>query len=356
MSAGWANESTPSRQEAIEATAAVWLSLRDRGMTPSETEAFVRWLQESSDHAAAFESLNEAWEEFDRLSVLPKPGTAQDGNLLAPRYRRRLARLPMASLAAAAVFALLCVGMWQLRGRRHFAETEVGAVQSVDLPDGSVAQLNTDSAIDVDMAGSERRVRVVRGEVDFTVHHDATHPFVVSVGGVEVRDIGTAFDVRQAAGRVEVIVTEGRVQLRHVAERRTLLTSPGAPGAPTSLVAGEKAVIPTAQGSLAPAPVQVSPISSDEIHRALAWQERRLEFDATPLGQVAAEFNRYNRVHLVVADPRLAARPFSGTFRADGYEALVALLRDDFDVSVVRVGDEIRLASKPGVVGFHPRR
>jgi len=59
----------------------------------------------------------------------------------------------------AAAFAVVCLSLWSLRSPHHFAETAVGAFQRVDLPDGSVAQLNTDSSIDADMSGAERRLR-----------------------------------------------------------------------------------------------------------------------------------------------------------------------------------------------------
>ena len=46
-----------SSREAIEATAAAWLSLRDRGLSSVETAEFVRWLQLDPRHAALEASL-----------------------------------------------------------------------------------------------------------------------------------------------------------------------------------------------------------------------------------------------------------------------------------------------------------
>ena len=71
-------------REAIEATAGVWLSLRDRGMTSRETEAFVRWLQENSEHAAMFASLERTWQQFDQLSSVVAPGAVANPDTLAP--------------------------------------------------------------------------------------------------------------------------------------------------------------------------------------------------------------------------------------------------------------------------------
>jgi hypothetical protein len=75
------------------------------------------------------------------------------------------------------------------------------------------------------------------------------------------------------------------------------------------LAAGERAVIclgPISGKKLRPVPV--AEMLPAEIERALAWQERRLEFVAAPLAEILAEFNRHNRAKLSVVDPVLAGR------------------------------------------------
>ncbi len=50
-------------------------------------------------------------------------------------------------------------------------------------------------------------MKLEAGEAHFAVAPDAARPFVVRVGGVAVRAVGTAFNVRYAAdGAVEVTV------------------------------------------------------------------------------------------------------------------------------------------------------
>ena len=54
------------------------------------------------------------------------------------------------------------------------------------------------------------------------------------------------------------------------------------------------------------------------------WLQHQIVFEHRPLGEVAAEFNRYARTPLEVEDARLAALPISGSFDADDMEAFVA--------------------------------
>jgi transmembrane sensor len=68
-----------------------------------------------------------------------------------------------------------------------------------------------------------------------------------------------------------------------------------------------------------------------------------LKFEAVPLSEIVAEFNRYNRHQLVITDPDLAKQKFGGTFRPDGYNTLVHLLEQSFDVVADRHGDIITL-------------
>jgi transmembrane sensor len=331
----------------IEAAAAAWLSLRDRGMNADETAEFVRWLQQDAQHAAVFAELDRTWKDFDRLAAVPAADAAEpDGDLLAPRARpRRHRTLAWTSLGAAAAAAIVLLTATFVHMPRHTAETAVGAFQKLDLPDGSVAQLNTDSAIDMTFTAAERRVRVVRGEVYFSVSKDPARPFIVTAGPVAVRAVGTAFNVRQRVTAVEVLVTEGRVRVDGARQGQSLLAPSGPAEELPLLVAGQRAIVavPARASGAAPAPAVVTKISPIEVRRALAWQERRLEFDGAPLTEVVAEFNRYNRRQLMISDAHLAAKHFSGTFRADGYEAFVRLLEDDFGVAVTRGEREIVL-------------
>lgn len=337
--------STPPA-EVIEAAAAAWLSLRERGMTAEQTAEFVRWLQQDPQHVAVFTDLDRVWKDFDRLGAVPISGAAPDADLLAPRVRRRHSRaIGWTALGVAAAVAIGFLAVSQSRTERHTAETAIGAFQKFALPDGSVAQLNTDSAIDVDFTVTQRRVKISRGEVFFNVTKDPARPFIVTSGPVAVRAVGTAFNVHQLGSAVEVLVTEGRVRVDDAREGKSLLPASAGTTEPPLLIAGERAIVPVPAAAefARPASASIGKIDLPATRRALAWQERRLEFDSVPLSEVVREFNRYNRQQLVIGEASLAARHFSGTFRSDGVESFVRLLEADFGVTATRSDREIVL-------------
>ena len=333
----------PEPLEAIEAAAADWLVLKDRGLTAAQQQDFARWLELDERHAEVFHALEAAW-QFLRsgqrpVRKPPVPAPPTEGALL--RFsRRRSSRVAAWATAAAAAIAL-AGWVWQhvaptapAARFRSVTATDVGALQRLDLPDGSLVQLNTNSAIEIVYGANERRVKLQRGEAHFTVEEDAQRPFIVTAGGVDVRAVGTAFNVRLRQESVDVLVTHGKV---NIAPPRTAAVAPAARAPDTFLVAGQRTSI-----ALAPAlkPPPVISVPEVEIKQALAWQERRLDFDSAPLAEMVAEINRYNHHQLVIADARLEAQRFGGSFPAGDYTTFVRLLENNFGVIAERRDDE----------------
>lgn len=339
------------RFSAAQLAAAEWLILRDNGLSPAQQREFSTWLGADPEHARAFAELDATWGALDIVRELPQASGEADPDSLVPRRRRKSARRIFgwsAGLAAAAALVVVFFNARHSADRPNAAPdftmaaaTEIGGLRTMTLADGSLVRLNTDTAVDVQYFAAERRVKLSRGEAHFTVAKNPDRPFIVSATGVVVRAVGTAFDVRLRPEAVEVLVTEGKVRITDSAKGESLLTRiPAGSGRdahrtePVVLVAGQKAVIPLLRSApVAAVPVAVEPA---EVERNMAWQDQRLEFSTVPLAEMVAEFNRYNRHKLVVADPRLAEQCFGGIFRADGYETLVHLLETNHGVVVER--------------------
>lgn len=328
---------------AIEEAAATWLVERDRGLAPARARELERWLAADARHAAAFAALAETWAMLGERGA---PRASEEATELAEARGEGAWR--WRTLAAAAALALGVFGWWrgaeELREVRHYAaasSTEVGVLRRLELPDGSVVQLNTDSAVEIRFEERVRRVQLSRGEAHFTVARDAARPFVVSAGDVNVRVLGTVFNVRLRSEAVDVLVTEGKVRVQSPASE----LAKG--GAVSELTAGHRVSVGRVAAAAleaavveAPKPIAATPT---EVRQTLAWQERRLDFDAAPLSEIVAEVNRYSRHKLVIADAELETRKFGGSFPANDYATLVRMLEADFGVVAERKAEETLL-------------
>jgi transmembrane sensor len=329
--------------DVVERTAAEWVLRHESGLTPAERAEFARWLREDPSHRAVWEEMRQT---DDLLGKLAPATTAASRTAQRSWWRRAV--LP-AGLAAAAAVAIL-IGMTSREAAPEFSRsvaTVVGGSRRLELPDGSVVQLNTDSAVDVKFYPQERRIVLERGEAYFRVAHDTARPFWVQAGPVAVRAVGTEFNVRRHPDAVDVLVTEGKVRVVEGAPRSMAAAETAADASPL-LTSGHLARVGLdRERAVANGPVTISPVETRAMHSALAWRDGGLEFVDRPLGEVVAEFNRYNRHPIVIADPTLAARRFGGAFASHEPAPLIELLEQSFGVvAETRGGETILRAAK----------
>jgi transmembrane sensor len=329
------NDDSPSGAEAIEQAAAEWLARMDRGLSAHEQDEYSRWLAADPRHRAAIAEHRWGWEELDRLAGLqegvPAPPNAQLFSEVSEKTLRRPARRRVGKLVLIPLLGGIAAGMLFFLAPPREVSTAVEVKPALStalaapcdhqvLEDGSVVELNRGARITVEFTRDVRRVKLERGEANFTVAKDVARPFSVDAGGVVVRALGTVFNVRLVTSQIDVIVTEGKVEITRRDDQDS-----SAPLVPV-LRAQQQAMIPNSRTAL-PA---VKELSTSELQARLAWQPRLLDFSATPLPEIVAEFNRRNPVRLVVGSPELRDLRLNASIRSDNVEGFLRLMESDF--------------------------
>lgn len=317
----------------VERMAAEWSLRQAHGLSFAQEHELAQWLAADERHARMFAEMEHTSRLLDGMKFQLPPAAASHVDVPKKTSARHYVRIAVGLAAAGAV----AFGVWTFHqsSRLEYAtseSTQLGEIKRLELPDGSVALLNTNTAVEVSYERAERRVRLLSGEAFFTVAKNPARPFIVQAGRVAVRAVGTAFDVRLRAEAMSVLVTEGKVRVSCNASPKFNDTSVAHDAEPL-LEMGHMAQV-AFDSDRAPAPegLVVSTIEERLMKSALAWQEGRLEFFETPLSEVVAEFNRYNRHKIVIADPELAARRFGGAFASHQIEPFLELLEQSFGV------------------------
>ncbi|MBE6237837.1 MAG: DUF4974 domain-containing protein [Bacteroidales bacterium] len=110
------------------------------------------------------------------------------------------------------------------------ANTSAGQKIEVLLPDGSAMTLGPSSKLiyPSSFVGNERKVFLM-GAVYADIESDAKKPFVVSVGDLEVKVLGTEFHLNsyEEDSEVEVALVEGSVHLLSKSDNREVVMRPG---------------------------------------------------------------------------------------------------------------------------------
>jgi transmembrane sensor len=348
-----ANED-PVRQLVIE-QAADWYLVNRESMNTEQRERFLQWLKGSPANIEEYLAVHRT--ALDLASIRAEPAAIdtlvaqarlESDSVVhrfvpAPRAAESVANYPWRPLAAAAALLLLIgagIFLWQQRPQPPQAaaalmlSTGHGGQLTRTLDDGSVAHLNTDSVLVVDLTADSRTLRLERGEAAFEVAHEA-RPFRVLAGAAVVSAHGTVFAVRIEPGATLVTVMQGRVGVAPAS------ASGAGAGPPAEVEVGANQQLRVSGSSWPAAPVTI------DAHQATAWLRQQITFDNAPLAEVAAEFNRYGAWPIEIETPQLRALRISGVFATGDTEAFVDFLRSLPNVQVEVSAERIRVSQEP---------
>ncbi|MDR0540822.1 MAG: FecR domain-containing protein [Dysgonamonadaceae bacterium] len=135
--------------------------------------------------------------------------------------------------AAATVAILLTAGIYLFRTvtvSQQILTADNGKVEQIVLPDGTQVWLNRSARLTYpkQFKGKTRTV-YLEGEGYFEVSKNAAHPFIVETKGMEVKVLGTIFNISDspAKGISTITLLEGEVRVRGYNDEGMVILSPG---------------------------------------------------------------------------------------------------------------------------------
>lgn len=320
--------------------AARWFLKRREGLTPHEHQAFEHWLQEPA-HADEYQQMRALWQ--DTLAI-----PAAEVERLRPAPVKK--PLPLWRWGASVCSLLLLAAVLWFPLRDQFAspvysagwQTARGEQRQVNLPDGTVINLDAGTAVRVNYYAHRREVVLERGQAFFSVQHLPERPFVVFSGPSRATVIGTAFQVRylphsMSGDGVEVAVSEGAVRVgpRNRWEndwwRAMQHLNLSAAARYLTVLHAAQQTRSDATGALY-APVEARDIA--------AWKEERIVFDNTRLDMALAEFARYGDVPLQLATDEVAGLRVSGSFDVNRAASFAKALPGVLPVKIKTVNNQ----------------
>lgn len=303
--------------EIMEVALGWFVTLSSGITTADERTAFMQWYASHVDHERAWrrlEDLNRVIGKGRRHPVMLRETLLSADRRL--RSRRRMLKV--------CVLAGMVVGpaAWLAREREPLCSmladyrTGTGEQRALMLADGTRLWLNTSTAVDVQFTDTERRVRLIRGEIEIASAADPVgRPLFVTTEDGLLRPIGTRFTVRRLddEGNTRLHVSEGTVEVR--------ITNPDA--APALVDAGRQIRF-SAERIYGPATDSSAPN---------AWVDGILSAERMPLGEFIRELSRY-RSGLLRCDPAVARLHLTGTYPLKDTDLILSKIEQTLPVRV----------------------
>ncbi|MGN6298454.1 MAG: FecR family protein [Ginsengibacter sp.] len=238
-----------------------------------------------------------------------------------PRSKKRSLFVYAGSIAAC--FLLISVLFYQHSHQPESSVKEVvsnpkliysslpGERKSFQLADGSVVTLNGGSRIEVskDFDLAKREISL-KGEAYFNVTHNARKPFIIHTDNINVKVLGTEFDVKAYPGdkTTETILIKGSVEVTvHDRPEEKIVLKPRHKLIIQNEETPAKHIADTAlkEHKAIREKLQVQKVmlsSTDSTVIETSWKYNRLTFNNETLAEVAVKLERWYGIQVSVAD------------------------------------------------------
>jgi transmembrane sensor len=295
------------------------------------------WVAASDTNKKAFTHYKLLWEESKKIAAT---NTADENaawqkfknKLDAPRQETKVVSMQKYRwMSAAAAVLMLVLGGWFLRngfkGTDASAPLLVATQKNVlidTLPDNSVVTLNKNSSIEYDTkftTGNQRNIKL-KGEAFFSVTPNKEKPFIIKVNDVEVKVVGTSFNIKTINGQTEVIVKTGIVQVTR--NGKTVTLSP------------QEKILTTADNN-----VLAKESTKDKLFNY--YETKEFVCEETPLWRLVEVLNEAYDSNIIIGRKDLRNLSITTTFANEPLDNVLQIIATTFQLQIINKEGQIIL-------------
>ncbi|MEQ8927097.1 MAG: FecR domain-containing protein [Fulvivirga sp.] len=186
--------------------------------------------------------------------------------------------------------------------------------KEVVLPDGSQVTLNKNSSIKYNGDFQSSRKIKLTGEAFFDVVRDESHPFIITTETINVKVLGTSFDIKAKPGKkASVHVKSGVVQVNNIIDRDSI-----------QVVKNEQVVV--SDNHLVKANM------TNE--NAFAWKTGIITFNNDQFSEVVSTLEEVYDIEIELANPRLSQCVLTAKFENKSIKEVMTLLKEIYRFNV----------------------
>ena len=186
-----------------------------------------------------------------------------------------------------------------------------GEQANLKLSDGTQVKLNAGTELSYPTDFSPvRRELTLHGQAFFEVARDTSRPFVINTGNLQVTVLGTIFDVKSFSEDNLSLVTvlKGKVKVRIKSTDNVIVLTPN-----------EQIIFDSRNNSYKKQVIDAK--------KSIAWINRILRFDRTPLIDVFKQMERWYNVKIIVPDSLNLNCTVSGQHKNEGLRSVLEALQ-----------------------------
>ena len=285
------------------------LKYNQKSAPETEKEDFIDFLFEHSEIKYPEVDENEAWDRFS-------------SQLSSEKKESKSVWLKIA--ASVAILLSVSLAIFLTSESEQLQVVSQAEITTVTFPDGSTGVLNQNSVFEYpEEFGNERNV-TFRGEAYFDIQK-SEKPFVINANGVDVKVLGTAFNLITTNEEVVLYVDRGLVAFSKN-------------GIETKVTAGLEAVFNKESEEVE--------IRKQPTRNNMSWRNGEFKFDNTPLKEALGDLTEYYQVGFKLSNDKLENCRISASFNEKSLGEVLGLLEEILDVKVKLKDKTVKISGK----------
>ncbi|MBL7766692.1 MAG: FecR domain-containing protein [Chitinophagaceae bacterium] len=303
---------------------------------PEEKAKVETWLGEKEENSIYFNQFKRIWDESKSLSTMHEFDEEVSWQKLKARmkphrYNVRMLRTVILSIAATLLVFFGIIRFFQTPEQKGLPSNNPTIAKQIifseqmtridTLSDQSIVTLNRKSKLicPEKFVGKERRV-ALEGEAFFAISPNKEKPFIIEAKNhVEIKVLGTSFNVKSFDQYTEVVVETGLVEIRKF--NKVILLHPN-----------EKARINDSDSS-----IKIE-ANKDKLYKY--YRSRQFECDNTPLWKVIEVLNEAYDDTIIIDNKELRKLTLTTSFDNESLESVLDVISETFDIQIQKKGHQ----------------
>jgi transmembrane sensor len=328
----------------------------DKTYTAEEREELMEYLRQSEYDQHVKDLIEESWsKELPEYEQTPDRADAIFRYITQHEAAQPVGRIVtmkqwLRNAAGMAATVLLAITAWYLwpaadtPAGKTIAASHIeyqcngGERETFVLPDGTTVKLNSNSSLIVpDNFSKETRSVSLKGEAFFDVAHDAARPFIITTHQMQIRVLGTSFNVKayEEDNVFETAVIRGSVEVTLARNSQKVVLHPNEKislnNSAVTAVRWEPAAAKQPGAPEKIATVQPVTRNRDSSIVEISWTEDKLAFAGERFPDMIKKIERWYNIKVLFANEEVAARlqeeRLTATFHNEKLELVMEALQ-----------------------------
>jgi ferric-dicitrate binding protein FerR (iron transport regulator) len=299
-------------------------------LTEEETLLLNTWKAAEKSNLSAYQDFAEIWKHSNRLALpsqIDLSGSLEITRQKAGIRNREVKWMNlMRQIAAVLVLSVIFASTYQLVVKPVASmKKEVVVFQEVraafgtqtrlELPDGTMVSLNSGSTLKFPTTFDNSKTRLVylSGEGNFKVTKNINQPFVVDINKLQVRVLGTTFNVDAYPGNaaITIALVEGKILLQQTSNDK---------------ISDLMEMKPNQVAFFKQSENKIQWKEESDLTKYTAWTDGKIVFSNDPVNTVIQKLENWYNVDIELSDKKLEKYRFTGTFIDEPLEQVLSIL------------------------------